>query len=517
MPEKHPIILYRDTDWLVVNKPTGLATHAGQPGELGVVEWLELHLGYETHVVSRLDRGTSGALLLALNPAAASRAQSIHEAGGANKIYEFLSAVDSRRLDLPDAWQTDTPLDDKAAQTRFTRLGSSPDGHWTHYRAEISRGRRHQIRRHARASGLPILGDNQYEGVPFFRLCLHCATLHWPGISVPINAPQPASLRALRGEIDLDPELAVCQDRRDGWTTVVSDAFRAVHRGEISELPAAVDIYGEWFDAVWFDENTPPDRLLPVLDHLGAVYGCRGGVIRTHRRNPHQRGLVTELTIHGESPPDVFTVTEHGLRYEINLLTTQHTGLFLDQRDTRQRLARRADGARLANLFAYTCSFSLVAARHGTEVVFSVDTAKPGLTTGKHNFALNGLDKTGQGKFIQQDARKWLARQLRRQEQDPANWSGFDLMVCDPPVFASAKDGGRFSLVKEWEGLARDCAALLAPGGAAILANNHRTGDHKFYRQTLSDVFATVISLRPPLDFPVFPGQPHHVRTFWCE
>jgi len=59
------LILYRDRSWLVVDKPTGMATHAGNPGELGVVEWLDLHLGIKAHVVSRLDRATSGALLLA--------------------------------------------------------------------------------------------------------------------------------------------------------------------------------------------------------------------------------------------------------------------------------------------------------------------------------------------------------------------------------------------------------------------------------------------------------------------
>ncbi len=65
------MILYQDNNWLAVDKPTGLATHAGQPGELGAVEWLDLHLGQEAHVMSRLDRGTSGVLLLARHPVAA--------------------------------------------------------------------------------------------------------------------------------------------------------------------------------------------------------------------------------------------------------------------------------------------------------------------------------------------------------------------------------------------------------------------------------------------------------------
>ena len=46
-------------------------------------------------------------------------------------------------------------------------------------------------------------------------------------------------------------------------------------------------------------------------------------------------------------------------------------------------------------------------------------------------------------------ARKWLARQERRRDKDPAAYDFLDLVVCDPPVFASSKDGGKFSLEKE--------------------------------------------------------------------
>ena len=59
------MILYEDSSWLAVAKPPGMPTHAPRPGILGVVEWLRLHLGREVLVVSRLDSGTSGVLLLA--------------------------------------------------------------------------------------------------------------------------------------------------------------------------------------------------------------------------------------------------------------------------------------------------------------------------------------------------------------------------------------------------------------------------------------------------------------------
>ncbi|MFT5234516.1 MAG: 23S rRNA G2069 N7-methylase RlmK/C1962 C5-methylase RlmI [Candidatus Krumholzibacteriia bacterium] len=515
------MILFEDSQWLVVNKPTGLATHAGKPGELGAVEWLALHVEQKVHVVSRLDRGTSGVLVFAKNAAASARAQAIHEASEGLKTYRFISTVDSNKLGLPTTWERDDELDGKSARTTFTRLAASDDDRFVHYQAEISRGRKHQIRRHAQSSGVSLLGDDQYGGAVFSRLCLHCAQVSWPGISEPLIAAEPQAFTALLKATAGDAELAVCFDRRGEWLQSITDAFRVVHRDEIPGLPAAVDVYGSWFNAVWFDETATAneqDKLLqPVLTAISQQYGCLGGVVRTHRRNPHQRSLVKEVTVVGETPPEVFTVTEHGLAYEINLLKTQHTGLFLDQRDSRRRTADVAKNARVANLFAFTCSFSLVTAQHGAEVVFSIDTAKPCLTTGKTNFSLNGLNESGQGKFVQEDVRKWLGRQLRKAKKEGDDWTGYQLIVCDPPVFASSKDGGKFSVADEWAGLASSCAQLLTPGGVAVFANNHRTGDHKYYHDSLCSVFDEVLELRPPLDFPIFPGRRHYVRTFWCQ
>ncbi len=425
------MIIYRDNQWLAVDKPAGMATHAGKPGELGAVEWLELHLGLKTHVVSRLDRGTSGVLLLALDVGASARAEKIHESGQAIKVYEFYSGVDSLAGGPGKTWVREEDLDGKPAVTRFQRLEKAPRGDFVRYRAEISHGRRHQIRRHAAASGVPVLGDDEHGTDRYDRLMLRCAEVRWPEIEAPIQATLPASFTALaEGRASA---FAVCHDRRGSWPQAVTDAWRAVHRDEIPGLPAAVDIYGGWFSATWFDETSSEEKLtkllLPVLDEVSQVYGCRGGVIRTHRKNPHQRALVTETRVIGKPPPDFFTVTEHDLKYEVSLTRTQHTGLFLDQRDTRRRLAQAAAGKRIANLFAYTCSFSVAAAAAEAEVVFSVDTARPGLNTGKTNFELNGLSETGRGKFIQEDARKWLDRQERRRQKSPKFLNKMQMLI----------------------------------------------------------------------------------------
>ncbi len=511
------MILHEDSHWLAVDKPTDLPTHAPRPGVLGAVEWLALHLGHETHIVSRLDAGTSGVLLLARDPATAARAEHIHAAGNAAKTYVFLTAAGD---DLPDNFNRDDDLDGKSAHTAFVRLGSGTVGgrDVARWEARLSHGRRHQIRRHAAAAGIPLLGDIKYGGPSWPRLALHCREVMWPELDAPVTCPEPASFTAATAD---DLAWTVACERRGAWPQQVADAWRAVHRDEIPGLPAAIDVYGPWLNAVWFDETVTADeaaaRLEPWLRRVADHAGCRGGVIRTHARNPHQKGLVSELRPWGEAPSGPFTVTEHGLTYEIDLLRTQHTGLFLDQRDTRRRLYLAAKGARLANLFAFTCSFSVAAAAASCEVVFSVDTAKAGLTTGKTNFALNDLTESGRGKFIQEDVRRWFDRQRRRRSEKPDEFAPLDLVVCDPPVFAAGKGGARFSVEEEWPRLAAAVAELLGPDGQAVFANNHRSGDHRRYRAQLAERFSRVEDLRPPIDFPVLPDGEPHVRTFWCH
>lgn len=512
------MILYQDEHWLVVDKPAGMATHAPRAGELGAVEWLELHLGLKTHVVSRLDRETSGVLLLARDAAASARAQRIHEEGGARKVYEFLSDRDAGAVGLGAEWVRDDEIDGKTARTEFRRLGAV--GRYWSYRAEIARGRTHQVRRHAAGSGVPILGDGDYGGAAWPRLCLHCAEVRWPGIAEPVWAGRPGSFGAVgAGAIELG--YALSRDRRGDWIAAVSDAHRAVHRDEIGGVPASVDVYGAWFDAVWYREGTTAVEaaaaLAPLLEMVARDHGCRGGVVRVHRRNPHGEGLIADLTTVGEPPPGKFTVSEHGLRYEINLTKTQHTGLFLDQRDTRRRVALAAAGRRCANLFAYTCSFSVAAVAGGAEVAVSVDTARACLATGRKNFAFNGLDAGGRGKFVQEDARGWLQRQLRKRENEGAGFWAWDLVVCDPPVFASVKGGGSFTVEKEWAGLARGAAAVMSAGGIAVFANNHWGGDRQWYRERLDEVFARVIELQAPLDIPQPTEHARGVTILWCD
>ena len=140
----------------------------------------------------------------------------------------------------------------------------------------------------------------------------------------------------------------------------VTDAYRLVHRDECGAF--SIDRYGDWLLVTGYDETLSSKLLLKKIGSNLREIPCRGGIVRTNLRDPHKRKLFSDLKQFGEPPPESFFVTENGLKFEVSLNDAQHPGLFLDQRESRRRIAEVSEGKRVANLFAFTCSFSVAAA-----------------------------------------------------------------------------------------------------------------------------------------------------------
>ena len=160
--------------------------------------------------------------------------------------------------------------------------------------------------------------------------------------------------------------------------------------------------------------------------------------------------------------PLASVVMENGLRYALDFAAGYSAGLFIDQRGNREFI-RRAGVRRLLNTFAYTCSFSLVAAAAGAETV-SVDLSKKSLDRGRENFALNALDAAPH-RFLADDVLEVLPRLARRGER-------FDAIILDPPTFSRGNNGRRFQVEHDLEPLL--AAALeVATANARILISTN--------------------------------------------
>jgi len=201
-------------------------------------------------------------------------------------------------------------------------------------------------------------------------------------------------------------------------------SFKPLDDDELATVSAAM--VARWPDAPW-------------------VYQCRGERAET-------RLMAGTMT-------DPHAVTEAGTRYLVHLLRGQNHGLFLDMAEGRRWVREHVEpGAKVLNLFAYTCAFSVVALQAGAAEVINVDMASGALAIGRTNHELNGV-KAGA---------KFLAHDIFNSWGKLTRGGPYDLVVCDPPSFQK----GSFVATKDYARLARRLPALLAPGGQALLCLN---------------------------------------------
>jgi 23S rRNA (cytosine1962-C5)-methyltransferase len=239
---------------------------------------------------------------------------------------------------------------------------------------------------------------------------------------------------------------ATLQRRREKLAGSETSAFRWVH-GEADGLPGVhIDVYGE-VAAVRFDGAGAK----AFYGQLPAWLLDAGAAVPIH--TVIERG---DRSLLAGAPPAVAEVRENGLRFAVDLLHGQKGGLFLDQRENRAEVRRRARGLRVLNLFGYTGGFSVYAAAGGARSTDTVDVAAPAITAARHNFTLNGLPLEAAG-FHAEDAFAFLTRARKA----GTTW---DLVISDPPSFAPRKSAlpAARAAYRRLHALA---AAVTAPGG----------------------------------------------------
>ena len=126
--------------------------------------------------------------------------------------------------------------------------------------------------------------------------------------------------------------------------------------------------------------------------------------------------------------PDKVEVTEHGIRFAVDVAAGQKTGFYLDQRDNRALTGTLAADRDVLNCFCYTGGFSLYALRGGAKSVLSIDSSQETLQLAQRNVEFNGFDAS-RTEWQCADVFEAL-RKLRDQNRK------FDLIVLDPPKFA---------------------------------------------------------------------------------
>lgn len=268
-------------------------------------------------------------------------------------------------------------------------------------------------------------------------------------------------------EGDLVNRLRKNRKRLSKWLTRESIEVYRLYDADLPEYAAAIDLYR---DRAVVQEYAPPAEIPPDkaatrrLEIVTAL--CHVMDIEPHhvhvKTRKRQRGREQYQRENSDAARAI--VSEDGLRFRVDLATYLDTGLFPDHRITRKMIGELANGKDVLNLFAYTGTASVYAARGGANSTTTVDLSKTYLDWAQRNFEINGF--TGkEHRLLRANVLAWLEQERR----------SYDLVFCDPPTFSNSK-----SMENTWD-VQRDHGALLRaietrlrPGGIVLFSTNAR-------------------------------------------
>jgi tRNA pseudouridine32 synthase / 23S rRNA pseudouridine746 synthase len=218
-------VLYRDGLILVIDKPAGIAVHAG-PGRGPDLEshfgQLRFGLSQPPALAHRLDRDTSGCLVLGRHPKALRRLGALFADGRVEKIYwtivegrpaEPAGRIETglRKLSRGTGWKMVIDPGGQRAVTEYRVCGFAAGRSWLELRPYT--GRTHQLRVHCAAIGCPIVGDSVYGGRASREpLLLHARRIVLPlypaRAPIEVTAPVPPHMLAALEELGYDPAVS---------------------------------------------------------------------------------------------------------------------------------------------------------------------------------------------------------------------------------------------------------------------------------------------------------------------
>ena len=243
------------------------------------------------------------------------------------------------------------------------------------------------------------------------------------------------------------------------------DCYR-LYDADMPEYALAIDLYHDW---VHVQEYAAPRSIDPekaqarLFDALAAIPQALGvdksKVVIKRRERQSGTKQYQRQAVQGQ----FMEVKEGGIKLLVNLTDYLDTGLFLDHRPLRLRIQKEAAGKRFLNLFCYTATASVHAAKGGARSTTSVDLSKTYLDWARRNLSLNGF--SDKNRLEQGDVMSWLADDRGE----------YELIFIDPPTFSNSKRmEGVFDVQRDHVQLLDMAMARLAPGGALYFSNNFR-------------------------------------------
>jgi 23S rRNA (cytosine1962-C5)-methyltransferase len=240
-----------------------------------------------------------------------------------------------------------------------------------------------------------------------------------------------------------------------------------------------VDRYGEYV-AVQVTALAIEPRLDLICDTLESLVKPRGILLRGAERGLSKlEGLhLPDRLLRGSDPGGAIFVTEHGLRFGVDLTEGQKTGFYLDQRDNRQAAARYAAGRRVLDMFCYSGGFAVSCAVSGhARSVLAVDTSAKATALARGNADFNGAANVSTE----------TADAFEKLDALSAAGESFGMVVLDPPKFARSRSSVDDAL-RAYHRINRVACDLLEPGGILVTCSCSGSVSREDFLQMLAGV-----------------------------
>lgn len=291
--------------------------------------------------------------------------------------------------------------------------------------------------------------------------------------TAPEAAPAEATAEAPRGEsYDFSQRLKRNYRVMRRWAEKEGVSCYRVYDSDLPQYAVAIDLYEktwahvqEYAPPAEIDPDKATRRLAEIVASVPAILGVEPGNVFVKERR-RQKGTLryqklAETGVRNE-------IHEAGLRLLVNFSDYLDTGLFLDHRLTRRLIGEMASGRAFLNLFCYTGSASVYAARGGATRTVSVDTSRTYLDWARANLELNGYAGFDH-EIVRDDARDYL-RAVSRVGGDR-----FGMIFVDPPTFSNT-NGERedFAVQEDHVALIKGAMNLLEPDGVVLFSANYR-------------------------------------------
>ncbi|MAH73814.1 MAG: 23S rRNA (guanine(2445)-N(2))/(guanine(2069)-N(7))-methyltransferase [Cellvibrionales bacterium TMED49] len=257
----------------------------------------------------------------------------------------------------------------------------------------------------------------------------------------------------------------------NSWLKANSTNCYRLYDCDLPEYAIAIDVYK---DMLLIQEYQLPSHLeeakgaLRFENALKVVKNCaidwKYRVL--YKQRVRQRGL-RQYQKSDDQAPIILVVEEGSAKFEVNLTSYIDTGLFLDHRKLRARIASEIKGKSFLNLFCYTATASVQAALGGAESSLSCDMSNTYISWANRNMRLNNIS-TFAHRLLRVDCVQWL-------NSDRSINKSFDIILLDPPTFSNSKKMAKvFDIARNHEDLIIRCMQLLMPRGTLYFSTNFK-------------------------------------------